>query len=577
LAPPLPCWWRCAGDAPVTSTVAGNGTSDSARSQQRPLCSLHVFSYVKGDAMRKTARAFWSRWALVGLALVLGLLVEGCPPPATRTGSPAMRVIQGTTSLANGGEYVFSQGVIADGDGGICSDDVVFTIQNAGDRGLIINGVQLTSGNMADFDMTAAATPVTVAPAASTTFTVCLDPVVARSQTSAVAAISSDDTTAGTFTLSLRGFGMKGRLVAPDGGGLGSAVAISGDTAVIGAIAANAAYIFYRNQGGTDAWGFVKKLTGSGSFGSSVAVSGDTIVVGSPDAGNQEGGVTVFYRNFGGTDNWGEVKYCVANDMDGWDNCFGSTLALSGDVLVVGARRDTTGSMGYHGSAYVCYRNQGTSDNWGIVRKLLASDRSYNDYFGTSLSLSGDSLAVGAPGHATTGAAYIFDRHNGGADYWGQSREITGSDSVPSDQFGRSVSMDVDTLVVGAPYADAWRGRVYVYYRNLGGTGTWGEAARLPNSRGSGGDAMGIAAAVCGDAILVGAPSAVNPSWAGGSIITFSRNLGGTDAWGQSRRLAVAGATASAAFGSSLAASGTLFVVGAPYDAGGGSAHVCEP
>jgi hypothetical protein len=172
----------------------------------------------KGNAMRKTARASWGSLVLAGAVLAVGLLLEGCQPPVSPTGSPAMRVMQGAASYASGDEYVFSQGVIADGDGGICADDVVFTIQNGGAGDLVISSVQFTSGSTADFDLAAAGGAVTVAPASSTTFTVCLDPVAAGPQTSVVATISSNDSAAGAFTLLLRGFGMKGRLAAAGGG-----------------------------------------------------------------------------------------------------------------------------------------------------------------------------------------------------------------------------------------------------------------------------------------------------------------------------------------------------------------------
>jgi hypothetical protein len=528
----------------------------------------------------------WWLALLAGVTLTGSLFLAGCTNPGSNL-DPKISLKQGSTSYASGSEYVFHQGVVTDGDGGICSGDVVFTVENEGGSDLLISGIALSSGNTTDFESSVPA-QTTVKPGFSTTFTICLDPVAWATETAVVATITSNDEDNGTYTLSLKGFGMRSRLTASDGvtyDEMGYSVALSGDTAVVGTDGANAAYVFYRNQGGADNWGLVKKLTGSGRFGHSVAVSGDIIVVGSPDAGNQEGGITVFYRDWGGAGNWGEVKYCVANDQDGWDNWFGSSLALSGDVLVVGARRDTMGSFGCAGSAYVCYRNQGTSDNWGIVKKLLASDRAGNDYFGTSLSLSADTVVVGAPGHRYTqmGAAYVFDQNQGGLDNWGQSKELLASDGEDGDRFGQSVAIDGDTLVVGADMENAWQGSVYMFYRDQGGTGNWGEVKKIPNSNGSGGDRFGASAVITGDTIVVGAPGQSGTlDWDGGSIVTFSRNQGGVENWGQARRIAAAGVVSSAGFGSALALSGGLLLVGAPFDSIGantyqGSAFVCEP
>jgi hypothetical protein len=522
----------------------------------------------------------------LGTVVAVTLVAFGCPPPAYH-GTPEINIRQGSTSLASSSQYLFHEAAVADGTGGVCSNDVTFTIENEGGADLIISDLALTSGATTDFHLSGPA-DATVKPGYSTTFTVCLDPQAWATETEAVATVKSNDDDEAAYTLSLRGFGMRSRLAATDGTAwdkMGYAVALSGDTAVVGSDGANAVWIYDRNQGGPDAWGLVKKLTGSGRFGHSVAVSADTIVVGSPDAGDQEGAITVFYRDWGGTGNWGEVAYRVANDQDGWDNWFGSSLALSGDVLVVGARQDTTNPMGSHGSAYVCYRNQGTSDNWGIVKKLLASDRAGNDYFGTSVAISGDTVIVGSPGHTYTsrGAVYVFDRNQGGADNWGQSKEILASDGEDGDRFGQSVAIDGDTIVAGADLENSWAGSAYVFYRDLGGAGSWGEVRKLLNSDATAGVCLGASVAIQGEVTVVGAPTASGqPDWGGGSIVTFSREQGGVDNWGETRRIAVAGVDQNANFGGAMALSGGVLLVGAPGETVGannsqGATYVCAP
>jgi hypothetical protein len=196
-------------------------------------------------------RAAWRSVVAVGITVSGILSLVRCPNPDP-TLAPKINLVQGTTSYASAAEFVFRQGVVADGAGGICSSDVIFTLQNVGGSDLVVSGVALTSGNTADFHVVTP-TPVTVAPSLSTTFTLCLDPIAWAPETTAMVTISSNDELNGTYALSLKGFGLKSRLLASNGAAgdrMGNAVALSGDTAVVGAEEANAAYVYYRNQGG---------------------------------------------------------------------------------------------------------------------------------------------------------------------------------------------------------------------------------------------------------------------------------------------------------------------------------------
>ncbi|MEM6457722.1 MAG: hypothetical protein AAF772_21715, partial [Acidobacteriota bacterium] len=173
------------------------------------------------------------------------------------------------------------------------------------------------------------------------------------------------------------------------------------------------AYIFRRSEGGADSWGQVTKITAadattSDHFGRSVAVSGDTAIVGAyldDDAGDRSGSAYIFQRNQGGADSWGQVTKIIADDASA-DELFGRSVAVNGDTALVGA----SGASG--GAAYIFRRSEGGADSWGQVTKITASDAAAGDGFGTSAAVSGDTAIVGALFNddvgLDSGAAYVF-------------------------------------------------------------------------------------------------------------------------------------------------------------------------
>jgi spore coat protein U-like protein len=257
----------------------------------------------------------------------------------------------------------------------------------------------------------------------------------------------------------------------------------------------------------------VKTIQGTGEFGWAVSISGDTLVVGAPAAsigGKTQGAAYIFQRNQGGTDNWGEVKQLIAADGAA-DDAFGYSVAISGDVVVVGAYY--AGNI-QQGAAYVFYRNQGGANNWGQVKKIVAADGAAQDVFSNSVSIYGDKIVVGAPaadvnGKANRGAAYVFYRDRGGANNWGQAKKIVAADGAAGDIFGECVSIDEDTMTIGATSADVSgkvnQGAAYVFYRNLGGADNWGQVQKLTASDGASSDQFGITPQVNGSTLVVGA------------------------------------------------------------------------
>ncbi len=383
------------------------------------------------------------------------------------------------------------------------------------------------------------------------------------------------------------------KLLASDaeaGDNFGWSVALSGDTAVVGAfredaggIDAGAVYIFQRSEGGADNWGQVTKLTASDAaagdqFGAKVAVSGDTAVAGAflEDAGGGNAGAAyIFQRSEGGADNWGQVKKLTASDAEAGD-IFGVSVAVSGDTAVVGASSADARGLNA-GAAYVFQRDQGGADNWGQVTKLTASDAEAGDQLGIRVAISGDTAVVGAnhedAGGIDAGAAYIFQRDQGGADHWGQVKKLTASDAEAGDSFGFSVAVSGDTAVAGAYREDAggdFVGAAYVFQRDQGGADNWSQVTKLVASVAEAGDNFGWSVAVSGDTAVVGTSHGIFPDSGPGAAYVFQRDHGGADNWGQVTKLTASDAQAGDEFGQSVAISGDTAVVGANHEGTGG-------
>jgi uncharacterized repeat protein (TIGR01451 family) len=224
------------------------------------------------------------------------------------------------------------------------------------------------------------------------------------------------------------------------------------------------------------------------------------------------------------------------------------------------------------------------------VTKLTASDAQAGDVFGGSVAISGDTVIVGAVGEDggpgdpqdTAGAAYVFDRNQGGPEVWGQVAKLTASDAQAGDRFSTAVAISVDTVVVSAwfegggpgdPLPDA--GAAYIFGRNQGGAGAWGQAAKLTADDAQTGDEFGFSVAINGDTVVVGAfvedGGPGDPLPDAGAAYIFSRNQGGTGAWGQTAKVAADDIQSNDFFGNSVAISGDTVIVGAPgEDSGSG-------
>ncbi len=348
----------------------------------------------------------------------------------------------------------------------------------------------------------------------------------------------------------------------------GSAVALSGDTLVVGApgeasnatgvdgnqnddslLDAGAVYVFVRDGGGVWTQQAYLKASNTDSddlFGSIVAISGDTVAIGAPgeasldgadqgdDSGSDVGAVYIFVRS--GT-TWTQQAYLKASNLDTGD--LFSDVSLDDDVLVVGARGEGSGATGIDsdqiddsapgaGAAYVFERDAGGV--WSQTTYLKASNAEAGDAFGR-VALSGASLAVGAVGENSdstgiggsqsdnsqvdAGATYLFVRGAGGN--WAQQAYIKASNTDAGDGFGR-VALEGDLLVVGAPGEnsnatgiggdeddDSFADAGAVYLFVRVGS-TWSQAAYVKASNADPGDSFGTGVSLWESILAVGAP-----------------------------------------------------------------------
>lgn len=416
----------------------------------------------------------------------------------------------------------------------------------------------------------------------------------------------------------------------------GDSVAVSGDTVVVGAFfedsgstgingnqadnsarVSGAVYVFVRSGGAWSQQAYVKASnTGADDhFGGAVAVSGDTMVVGAryEDSnatglnGNQtnnsatdSGAAYVFTRNEGV---WSQQAYLKSSNSGTLDQ-FGGAVAVSGDTVVVSAELEDSNATGVNGNqavnttnnsgaAYVFTRSGGV---WSQQAYLKASNTGAGDQFGFSVAVSGETVVIGSIGedsNATgtngnqadntatdSGAAYVFTRSAG---VWSQQAYLKASNAEFDDLFGFSVAVSGDTVVVGAEYEDSSAtgvngsqtnnsatnaGAAYVFTRSAG---TWSQQAYLKASNAGANDQFGYSVAVWGDRVVIGSPAedsnatgtngnqADNSATISGAAYVFSRSAG---VWSQQAYLKASNSEANDTFGASVAISDKRIVIG---------------
>lgn len=399
------------------------------------------------------------------------------------------------------------------------------------------------------------------------------------------------------------------------------ATGIDGDQTDDSVEGAGAVYIFTRSSGSWSQQAYIKAPYAefNDQFGTSVALSGNTLAVGAPledssatgfngnaadNAAANSGAVFVYVRSAGV---WSQQGYLKASNSESGDQ-FGGAIALFEDTLAVGAVQEdssargvnssqTNNSAGGSGAVYVFSRNSGV---WSQQAYIKASNTDADDQFGTSVSLSVNTLAVGAinedsavrivdgddtdNSRGNSGAVFIFTRSNG---VWSQQAYIKSSNSDANDQFGTVVSIFGDTLAVGVPLEDssdkgiggsgndniiASSGAVYIYTRS--GV-TWSQQTYIKASNAQFEDNFGVSLALSGDTLAVSADfedssdvgmngdETLDDAQDSGAVYLFTRTGG---VWSQYAYLKASNTEFDDRFGASVDLSGDTLAVGASLE-----------
>lgn len=348
----------------------------------------------------------------------------------------------------------------------------------------------------------------------------------------------------------------------------GGAVALDGNTLVVAArledsnatgvngnqtnnstLDAGAAYVFVRS-GTTWSQQAYLKASNTGffdGFGRTVAISGDTIAVAAMgedsnatgvngdqtnNSAPNAGAVYVFVRS--GT-TWSQQAYVKASNTEGGDE-YAASVALSGDTLIVGAPSESSISSGVNGdqsnnngtssgAAYVYVRNGTSWSQQAYVKVANNGNQHVGEIFGTSVAISGDTAVVGGPGNSfdksgtfasgsTSGAAYVFTR---AGTSWSQTAYLKASNAGVGDNFGTTVAISGNTIVVGALGEWSLSGGVNGDQTNNGGSGAgaayvftnpgggWSQLAYVKASNPDPNDQFSSGLAVSGGTLVVGA------------------------------------------------------------------------
>jgi len=395
------------------------------------------------------------------------------------------------------------------------------------------------------------------------------------------------------------------KLIASDGqeGDIfGSAVAIDGDTIVIGAEGASlgkgyqqgAAYVFVKPANGWRNMRQTAKLTASDGanfayFGFSVAVRGDTIVIGaychSDTQRRCNGAVYVFAKPATGWTDMTETAELTASD----DHSDAGYVLGWSVVIDRKARTVAAGALLANDGAGAVYMFVKPANGWANMTQnaeLTASDANQaNCCLGYALSFAGNTLAAGDPGWSNgnpnsccQGAAYIFVKSAKGWTNMTETARLLASDGVAGDELSYSVSLDGDTLALAAVRATIkgqQQGAVYVFLEPQSG---WKDTsqfrAKLTAFNGHSGDALGVSVGLSGNLLIAGDDGYLSDE---GAAYAYLKPAGGWKTTSKYNfRLTDPGRQPAAFFGAAVAQQGNVSVVGAYLENPAGAAYVYE-
>lgn len=286
----------------------------------------------------------------------------------------------------------------------------------------------------------------------------------------------------------------------------GWAVDISGDYAVVSAsgwVGRDGAFFIYERNPITEDWNEVAKFTvpnplpSLSIIGQSVAIEGNYVVVGHPGFPDR------IYERDAITGLWSEIAQLITSDATlingSYRDVTGHSVAMSGTRVILGAVQTE--------AAYIFELNS-SSGNWEQIEKLTASDPATDDQFGGAVAIFDDYVIVGASGDddggSASGSAYIFELNANTGD-WDQVDKITASDANSGDQFGGAVAISSNYAIVGANGDDGAGqngGAAYVFERKC--NGDWRQGSKFIGSEVTASDNFGVSVAISGNSVLVG-------------------------------------------------------------------------
>lgn len=356
------------------------------------------------------------------------------------------------------------------------------------------------------------------------------------------------------------------------GDSYGISVSISGNTAIVGAsnndvngLNAGRAFI-YQFDPSTSTWTEILTEASDGftndQFGTSVAISGNTAVVGAP--GDDGHGSAYIYHYISGSGTWSQTKV-TASDKAAGDK-FGSSVDVSDYNVIIGAKGKATDK----GAAYLYQYRPGTGTSDWAETILTASDGGASDLFGATVSISGNTVVIGSEGDddkgSDAGAVYIY-QNNPDTGGWKETK-LTAADGDAGDAFGSQVAISGNTIVAGSKQDNSAQGSAYVFQLNPS-TNIWTQRQKLTATDGAATDNFGSSVAISGSSILVGA--SLKDSMGAAYLFKLSPS---SHTWTEIRKITATTPVTGDEFGKSVSISGTSAIVGDYANASFGASYL---
>lgn len=306
-------------------------------------------------------------------------------------------------------------------------------------------------------------------------------------------------------------------------------------------------------------------------LGWSVDISGNTVVVGAPGddtpLGTDSGSAYVFQIEKG---TWLRQAKLLSNDGE-MDDYFGYSVAISANTIAVGSPGDDTSQGSDSGSAYVFVRDPKLT-TWNQSAKILPADTTTGDELGNAVTIEGNTVLIGSrladtAGGVNAGCAYVFTRGKDPASLWSQEARLVADDGAMNDFFGSALSLSKNTAVIGTPADDTMAGTDAGSAYVFARSGTtWTQQAKLAMENAAANNYFGAATAIDKETVVVGVTGYDDIATNQGCAIVFQRSRG---TWSQVAQLARTSADEDDFMGNSVAVFGKNLAVGAPGAASG--------